>query len=195
MPKSARTMKLWRVSQSTKPVNVAIQYRVPKAYSLSEQGYLARLRDLSGKHVLTQMIENITRTNDNPDQKLSASTSAEQQLTNEWLPLQRLLQTEYRLYKSSVSSYPATQAALTVDQQVIDNEMALSKSSEAQQQWLEALEHWGKVVNYSEGLIRQQAQLHQAHVLTKMGEDYLADSLRRYLSLFADASVAEQAIY
>jgi hypothetical protein len=192
-PKSTRTLKLWQVSKPTKPVNVAIQYRASKAFSLSEQGYLARLRDSSGKHVLTRMIENITSTNDNPNQKLSARPPAEQQLANEWLPLQRLLQTEYRLYKSSVSSYPAAQAA-TVDQQVIDNEMALSKNAEAQQLWLEALEHWGKVVNYSKGLVRQQAQLYQAHVLSKLGEDYLAESLRRYLSLFADASVAEQAI-
>ncbi|MEQ1738799.1 MAG: hypothetical protein ABL884_02745 [Methyloglobulus sp.] len=194
LPKSTRTIKLWQVSKPIKPVNVAVQYRASKVFLLSEQSYLARLRDSSGKHTFAQMIDNALGTNDNLNQKSSTLSAVEQQLVNEWLPLQRLLQAEYRLYKSSVSSYPATQAVLTVDQQVIDNETALSKSSEAQQNWLEALEHWGKVVNYSEGLKRQQAQLHQAHVLTKMGEDYLAENLRRYLSLFADASVAEQAI-
>ncbi len=93
-----------------------------------------------------------------------------------------------------MTSKPTTQTELSGAKQTIDRDTALAKSAEQQQQWLEALEHWGKVVNSSAGLTRQQAQLAQANALTSMGEDYLAESLRRYLSLYADAGVAETAI-
>jgi hypothetical protein len=194
LPKSARTIKLWRASETKKPINVAFQYRASKPFSMSEQSYLALLSGSSGKAMLTRIIANISGENERQDNKSSALSTAEEQLTNEWLPLQRLLQSEYRLYQSSVSTNPAEKRVLFVEKQVIDREITAAKALETQQKWLEALEHWGKVVNYSEGLIRHQAQLQQAYLLTKLGEDYLAESLRRYLSLFADPKVAEQAI-
>jgi len=171
LPKEARTIKIWQTSESAKPLNIALQYRAAKTFSLSEHSYLARLRDSLGK-------------------RLSPSPAG-QQLKNEWQPLQRLLQSEYRLYKASTAS---TQTVSSVDKQAPDNEIALAKNAERQQQWLEALEHWGNAVNYSSGLSQQQAQLAQANALTRLGEDYLAESLRRYLSLYAEASVAEQAV-
>lgn len=185
LPKQARTVKIWQSGQA-KPVNVAVQYRASKTFLLSEHSYLARLRDLPGKQA------NPNR--GNPTQPNQAGSPAELELQNEWLPLQRLLQAEYRLYKASVTSKPTTQTELSGAKQTIDRDTALAKSAEQQQQWLEALEHWGKVVNSSAGLTRQQAQLAQANALTSMGEDYLAESLRRYLSLYADAGVAETAI-
>lgn len=174
LPKEARTIKIWQTSEQTKPVNIAVQFRAAKIFSLSEHGYLARLRDSSGKQ--------LTRP--------ASLSPAEQQLENEWQPLQRLLQSEYRLYKASVA---ATQAAPPDNKQTQDSEIALAKNAEQQQQWLEALEHWGNAVNSSSGLSQQQAQLAQANALTRLGEDYLAESLRRYLSLYAESFVAEQA--
>ncbi|MDD1625864.1 MAG: hypothetical protein LUQ26_00065, partial [Methylococcaceae bacterium] len=190
LPKEVRTIKIWQASGLTKPVNIAVQYRAAKVFLFSEQSYLARLRDLSGKDLAVDWLGNSV----NHQNRLTKIAPAEQQLQNDWLPLQRLLQAEYRLYKASVSAYPIAQAALPVAKEMLESEIANAKSAESKQQWLEALEHWGKVVNYSAGLTRQQAQTHEANALTHLGEDYLAENLRRYLSLYADASVAEQAI-
>ncbi|MFI3188682.1 hypothetical protein BCS42_05255 [Crenothrix sp. D3] len=162
LPKDVKTIKLWQ-ADNTKPVNIALQYRAAKPFLLSEQSYLARLRDNS------------------------------QSLQNEKLPLQRLLQAESRLYKASVAAYPAIKAPTLANKQTLDGEIAHALSEEQKQNWLEALEHWGKVVNFSEGLTRQQAQLAQANVLTKLGESYLAESLRKYLSLNAESRIAEAA--
>lgn len=190
LPKDARTIKLWQASESAKPVNVALQYRAAKPFLLSEHSYLARLRDSSGKRLLARFIQKIQQNRPTT----TAPSSAEQQLANEWLPLQRLLQAEYRLYKAAVTQFPTEQPALPVSRQTLADAIAQAKTQEQRQQWLEALEHWAKVVNASSGLARQQAQLAQAHALTKLGEDYLAENLRRYLSLYAEDSVAEQAV-
>lgn len=164
LAKEARTIKIWQADR-VKPANIALQYRASKTFALSEHSYLALLRD--------------------------ASPSAGQRLENELLPLQRLLQAEYGNYKASVAS---TQTPSLVNNQALAHETDLAKTAEQNQQWLEALEHWGKAVNSSTGLIQQQAQLAQANALSKLGEDYLAESLRRYLSLYAETSVAEQAV-
>lgn len=186
LPKSVRTIKIWQAAEPTTPVNIAVQYRTAKPFSWSEHSYLAHLRDLSGKRLQVAWVrDSVTQQNLSP---------VEQQLANEWLPLQRLLQAEYRLYKAAVTNQRRAKGALTVTRQVLENEIALANSAEQHQQWLEALEHWGKVVNASEGLTQQQAQLAEAHVLTQLGEDYLAENLRRYLSLTADTRVATPAI-
>jgi hypothetical protein len=188
LPKDVRTIKLWQASALIKPVNIALQYRAAKVFSFSEQSYLARLHDLSGKGLKVDWLGDRSQKSPKPQ------SPVEEQLHNDGLPLQRLLQAEHRLFKSAVSVTPVTQAALPVAQETLESEMAKANRAEGRQQWLEAMEHWGKVVNYSAGLVRQQAQIRQANALTHLGEDYLAESLRRYLSLYADASVAEQAI-
>jgi hypothetical protein len=192
LPRGVRTVKIWQASDLAKPVNVAVQYRASRAFLFSEHSYLARLRESSGKRLSALFLQDLSGISqqDRPTEK----SPAEQQLANDWLPLERLIKAEYRLYKSAVSHNPMAQGTSHVASQTLDNEIALAKSAEEKQQWLEALEHWGQVVNYSAGLTRQQAYLHQAKALTQMGEDYLAENLRRYLSLYADASVAEQAI-
>lgn len=169
LPKQARTIKLWQTSEQAKPVNIALQYRAAKTFLLSEHSYLATLRDASGQPL----------------------SPADRQLTNQWQPLQRLLQAEYRLYKASVAAASASSPDAT---QPLNDEQALAENATRRQQWLEALEHWGNVVNSCSGLCQQQAQLAQANVLTRLGEDYLAESLWRYLSLHAEASVANQAV-
>ena len=196
LPKSVKTIKLWPVSQFSKPVNIALQYRASKSFSMSEQSYLAGLDDSSSNQFLAKFIADTAKAVDSDslqNQMAQSPAPEKQQANNEWLPLQRLLQTEYRLYKSSVSSYPAP-TALVIDQRALADETTLAKHAEERQKWLEALEHWGKVVHNSQGLVQQQAQLHQANVLTNLGETYLAESLFRHLSLYADDSVAEQAI-
>ena len=181
--KQARSIKIWQ-STPTKPASIALQYRAAKPFTLSEHSYLARLRDLP-KHTLT--IDWLSKSD-----HLPAKSPVEQQLHNEWLPLQRLLQAEYSLYKASVRT-PLASQTLSSDTTAIATATTGAKQAEQQQQWLNALEQWGVVVNATNGLIQQQAQLAQANALSHLGEDYLAENLRRYLSLYADTDIAEQA--
>lgn len=183
LAKEARSIKLSQISGMSQPVNVAMQYCASKPFLLSEHSYLSRLHNSSKTSWLDLSQQNPT-----------SFSHADQQLANEWLPLQRLLQAESRLYKASVISKPGTPTALLAAPQTLESESALAHNAEQKQQWLVALEHWGKVVNAASGLTQQYAQLAQAKALSKLGEDYLAESLRRYLSLYADASVAELAI-
>ncbi|PPD41210.1 MAG: hypothetical protein CTY16_16285 [Methylobacter sp.] len=199
LPKDVRTIKIWQASErKATAVNVALQYRASKPFLLSEHSYLERLRDLDGKPITTRFTQNATRpaktqpNSEYPAQPFSSGQYAE----NEWLPLKRLLHAEYALYRASVSStpYPQNQTALFAPKPLLEDEMAQAKTAEKRQQWLEALEHWGKAAHFLPGLERQQAQLAQANALTKLGEPYLAENLRRYLSLYAEAPVGEQAI-
>lgn len=201
VPKDAHLIRLWQASErKATPVNVAVQYRAAKPFLLSEHSYLEQLRDLSGQRPVIEPEQHVpgfrradSINRQNPNSPI-APFSTPQQVINEWLPLQRLLQAEYRLYKAAVTSFPKGQAVAPVAKNILEQEIAQAKTAENQHQWLEALEHWGKVVNGSQNLARQQAQLAQANALSKLGENYLAESLRKYLTLYAEASVAEQAV-
>ncbi len=194
VPKDARTVTLRQVAgPDAPPVNAALQYRAAKAFVSSEHSYLARLLEARDKRPFATFLQNLAAGTDSPIQ-LKVLGSPSEPLPNEWVPLQRLLQSEYRLYKASVIADPTEQATLAGDVQVVDDEIALADSAEKRGQWLEALEHRAKVVNSSSGPARHRAQLAQANDLSKLGEDYLAETLRRYLSLYADAGVAESAV-
>jgi len=188
IPQTARTIRVWQASERlAKPVHVALQYRAAKPFLLSEHSYMERLRDLVGRRIIID------------PERLSAKQptsplSTEQEFLNEWLPLQRLLQNEYHLYTAGVNAAPENQAYIPVAKQLLAQEMSLAATTEKQQHWLEALEHWGKVANYSSGLARQQAQLAQANALGKLGEAYLSENLYKYLTLYAEEPVAELAI-
>lgn len=189
IPKGAHTLKIWQASeQKSWPVNIAVQYRAAKPFLLSEHSYLARLRDATAKGAFRQFLQRLKT--ENPTDL--AQTATQQQLANEWLPLLRWLHAEHHLYQAAVAREPMRPATLAP--QTVANASTLAKQAENQQHWLDALEYWGKAVNASEGSTRQQAQLAQARNLDKLGENYLAESLRKYLSLTADGSVAEQAI-
>jgi hypothetical protein len=185
IPQSVRTIKLWQASKLTAPVHVALQYRSSKPFLFSELSYLARLRDSSGLRLRQQFLQDLHGL-------AFDSSKPEQQLQNDWLPLERLILSEYRLFKSWVAKKPAPQALYS--EELTNDSIAKAKTAEQQQLWLEALEYWGDVVNHTQGSQQQRAQLAQASVLSNMGELYLAESLRRYLSLYAEESIAEQAI-
>ncbi|NOT10434.1 MAG: hypothetical protein HOP23_01125 [Methylococcaceae bacterium] len=185
LPQSIRNIKIWQASNLTAPVNLALQYRSSKPFLFSESSYQARLRDSSRSRLQQQFFQDLRGL-------ASDKSMPEQQLQNEWLGLERLVLSEYRLFKAAVAQKPATQALYSKSQ--ISETINLAKAAERQQQWLEALEYWGDVVNHAQDLQQQQAQLAQAVVLSKLGEHYLAESLRRYLSLYADESISEQAI-
>ncbi|MBK8816249.1 MAG: hypothetical protein IPN42_12475 [Methylococcaceae bacterium] len=195
LPKKARTLKLWRSSKPDKPLYVALQYRTTKAFTLTEQSYLSLLQSLPGKEAArTKLIdflshEDAESPNKNPPDSLYQD---EEQLRNQWIAFKRLLFSEVKLYKSAVSDFPA-QRRDSGDRATIANLTKLAQQAEDRQFWLEALEYWGEIVNKTSGFAHEQAQLHQAELLKKLGEDYLAENLFRYLTLFADDSVAEAA--
>ena len=145
LPINVRTIKLWQASErKPKPVQIALQYRAAKPYLLSEHSYLESLRDWSAKTVSTQLRQFPQPKTASTAKLLDTPT---QILENEWLPLKRLLQAEYNLYKASVSASPYSNASTSIaSQQVLNQTIAQAKTLEKQQHWLEALEHWGKVV-------------------------------------------------
>ncbi len=185
LPQSVRSIKIWQASVLKMPLNLAVQYRSSRPFLFSELSYLARSRESTRTRLQQQLFQDLKgQSFDN--------SKPEQQLQNDWLPLERLILSEYRLFKSAVATQPKTPADYSASQ--INGSISRAEAAERRQQWLEALEHWGEVVNHSQGLKQQRAQLAQANILSKLGENYLAENLRHYLALYAEASIADQAI-
>lgn len=185
LPQSVRNIKIWQASDVKTPLNLAVQYRSSRPFLFSELSYLARSRETARTRLQQQFFQDLK------GQRLDGS-KPEQQLQNDWLPLERLILSEYRLFKSAVAQQPKAQADYSASQ--ISGSISRAEAAERQHQWLEALEHWGEVVNHSQGLKQQQAQLAQGNILSKLGEHYLAENLRRYLALYAEEPIADQAI-
>lgn len=181
LPTEIQQLKVWsEEGNNYPPINLALQIRVAKPFQFSEQNYLIRIDDFSKANLFKQFTN-----------ETKLTQRHKQQLQNEWIPLKRLLNKHYRHFKSSVAT--KITAKYSVNQALLQFWKKQAKQAEKQQQWPEALSSWNKIVNGSDGLFRDQAQLAQASILSNLSENYLAQRLWRYLLLYAQEEVAEQA--
>ncbi len=184
LPKQVKEITIWTNDQELPPLNLAIQVREAKSYQFSEHSYLARLQEQPKADLLKLFVNELTN-------RPKSTSQSEQQLLNQWIPLKRYLTKLNQDYKSLVADeFPTVALAKESQIKYWKNQ---AHEAERQQQWIEALSAWNRIVEGSEGIMRDQAQLAQAEILSKLSEHYLAESLWRYLSLYADVDIAEQA--
>lgn len=184
LPQQIKELKVWRDINAIYPLNLAIQIRVAKPYQFSEQSYLTRVHELSQTQLFNLFVDNLKG-------QPKAGNEIEQQLQNSWIPLKRFLTGLYRQYKSSVAD--EIPIASLANKEQLQNWKNKAQSAENQEKWIVALEQWSQIVNNSQGLVRDQAQFAQANILSQLSEDYLAQTLWRYLSLYAEPVIAKQA--
>ena len=184
LPQKIRRLKVWCDDNAQRPLNLALQIRAAKPYQFSEQSYSARVRDSPKSQLFDLLVEDLRRDR-------FSSSHTERQLQNEWIPLKRFITGLHRHYRSTVAdTIPVKYLA---EQSQLQNWRIRAQRAEQRQQWTEALEHWARVVEGSQGVVRDQAQLAQAALLARLSENYLAQSLWRYLALYAQPRVAKQA--
>ncbi len=184
LPAQVKQLTIWSDDEEMPALNLAVQIRVAKPYQLSEQGYLSRINEFPKSDLLKLLIADLTN---NQNQ----SSQVEQQLQNQWIPLKRFLTGLHRNYHSTVADEMPVN--VSADPSQLKNWQTLAQQAEKQEQWTEALSYWSRVVEGSQGEIRDRAQLSQAENLAKLSENHLAQSLWRYLSLYAQADIAELA--
>jgi len=179
LPKSARAIKIWASDALSEKLNVALQYRASKPSQLSEQSYLALLKDVNGPE---QWFEKLRQ---------PPGSAAEEALQNDWLPLLRLIEVERNLFSASVAGRLPSVSEESAAQLAAWS--AAARQFEQRQQWQAALAEWSKVVLHSNGDTQERARLAQAGLLIKLDEYFLAESLWRYLALYAGEDIAQQA--
>ncbi|MDQ7089462.1 MAG: hypothetical protein Q9M50_02290 [Methylococcales bacterium] len=188
LAKKIKRIKIWRDESSTQPVAIAVQYRSAKSFVFSEQSFLARLQETNPAALLTQFKHDLL----SPLEKPKAVFEVENQLKNQWLPLVQLIQAQARLYKAAVA-LPESKNTHRTNAKRLAQLYRMAKQNQAQNQWVESLELWAKIVQHTEGLERHRAQFEQANLLHLLGESYLAETLWRYLFFYADEPLANKA--
>lgn len=173
-------IRIWQHNPSKPAVNIALQYRTSKPFVLAENNYLTLLKSANKQQHFENFLLGLSAVN-------SKTMIFDDTLQNEWTDLKRMILADARLYKSSISRQPPSEV-ISGDSEY--DWLKLARQAEVTGNWLQALERWGKYVYSQTGKTRQQGQLSQAAMLQKLGEDYLAESLLRYLSIFAEKSVA-----
>lgn len=188
VPVSLTHLNIWAEqtndSNNQQPLYLAVQIQQSSRYQLAEQGYLSQLNELQGSQSLQLLVADLTS-------NAELTSSSQQQLLNQWIPLKRYLLKLYREFKSSVAGkYPVRKAA---ESDMLNNLLQQVEKTEQQQQWIDALQLWSQVIETSQGHMREQALLSQADLLERLSENYLAESILRYLVLYAQPDIAEQA--
>ncbi len=184
--RETKRIKIWRDASLTAPVAIALQYRASRKFTFSEQSYLVRLQETRPAELLKQFQQDLTGfPND-------SSSPVGQELQNQWQPLKQLIDAQARLFKAAVADRESDNLHRTT-QQRLKKLYAQAEQAETQFQWLEALEYRAQVVQHTNGKERDEAQFAQADLLFKLGEMYLAETLWRYLSLYAVENISAQA--
>jgi outer membrane protein OmpA-like peptidoglycan-associated protein len=190
LPSEVREVRAWRSEPDGPALQLALQYRAAKPFSLSELEYLA-MRERAGD--ADQALAVFRRTLQSA--VAAESQRGEQELANHWLPLVRALRSEHKVFTAPVvAAAPATTSvALTPAQQAELQSQA--QAAEREGRWLVALERWGELVRRAPAPLAQHALLAQAAALLQLGEPYLAELQLRSLALHAgEADIRQRAI-
>jgi hypothetical protein len=186
LPASVKSIKIWQDRTYPSPLKLALQYRASRPFLFSEQSYLARLQAVPRERLWQLFKQDL--------QGLAASnTQDEAELRNEWLPALRFIMTEYRQYRSAVAGRMPQFQNRRAEAAPVDWKRQ-AQAAEQRKQWTAALERWKLAAYFGAGRERDRAQLAQADILAQLGEEYLAEQLWRYVSLYAEREVAGQAI-
>ena len=182
-----RQVRVWRdAAQSTRPLRLALQCQAARAFTLSETEYLqweSRLpRDKTAYGALLQALAKVR----DPTYTRPSTETPIRELENHWSPLLRSLQSQAKFYTAGLDPKPnALPLARPLEPDVAQAllQQAQRKSQEAQ--WLPALEIGSRLIYGTTGAVRRSAQLARAHALFALGENFLAVTQLRGLSLYS----------
>jgi hypothetical protein len=167
-----KTVKIWKSDQKKCPLTVALQQSASKPYQLSEYRYLSLIKGYD-KFFLKKKF--LTLVKNYPE-----SLRKNDELTNHWIPLLRLLNAEYKLYVSSVAKPSALSETGNKfsENALIELNKDLSREMMSKD-WLNAFETVSKVANGTNGKVQIEAKLLQSDILKNLGENYLSEHILR----------------
>lgn len=176
LPAKVRRIRVWRAESAGAPLQVALQMRTSRPFSLAENDYLSLQQRLGRAHLLG-LFEQLLA--DSP-----ASDDAETRtLASHWQPLLRLLQGRHRAYSAQVkAAQQRSDKRLTPTEQ--NRLTQAARDAETQARPIEALAHWTRLAAGSAGEIRRRALLARVEILFAQGEEFLAERQLRGITLF-----------
>ncbi|MFZ4745123.1 MAG: hypothetical protein ACOYL0_16075, partial [Limnohabitans sp.] len=180
LPANSREVRLWRVTEASDGLHVAVQYQASVAFQLSEREFISlhHIDQDSGQPLRTAL-------RNHEADKLDSNNAL---LASQWRPLMRLLASEYRIAKAGVREQ-ATRVFKPIDG------VAAAKGAriaEAHKQWLLALEKWSKVwFSSSSKTLREEAEWGRINALQRLGEDFLFEQMLKQI-LFFDTDTARR---
>lgn len=180
LPTGISEVKVWRASQNSGHLYVALQYRASKPFSLSETEYKEIVRQLKPYTTTYQMFRRLLK---NHDIQLNRP---EKELQNNWLPLRRFLAEEYKIFSSTVS--PTSQDALPLSStstSEIRRQVKVARNATMEAQWLPALEAWSAIKRDGNVHYQREAQQEIIVSLLNLGEYYLAELQLRSILLYS----------
>ncbi len=179
-PANAQRMRVTMIACGDPEVHLGVQYLDARKVQLSETAY----------RYLISVTEN-----ENSDPL--ALRFANQELSNNSLPVQRLLQSHHAAFAASVQR--SSQVDVPSDTWDTDKLRELRASSQQflqARQWPEAVDALTKIINHSVGQVRREAVLARAETLMLGGEEFLANrELRGWLRYSEDPELSFAALH
>ena len=176
LPAATQKVRVWRDPDSEPAIKLALQYRSGKSYKPSESTYLGLLEQVGRKTAYQYFFAALMgySGDNNIGQRI---------LQNTWLALVTRLRAQSKRYESSVAAWQQPKDGKSIAPGQLARYKRDANSAQKRGDWILALELWGLIVQSSNAVEKETAQLNQADCLWHSGEVYLADRLWRYLSL------------
>jgi len=124
VPEGTRSIKVWKKIGLSKPLKIALQFRDARAFSLTENDYLTLINDEKNKYDLLSNFMAALKSYPNVQ---------ENELTNNFLPVIRLIGAEYRLMLASVVDPDSTPKKKAVKNSVEYNKQLAKGKKEIEQ--------------------------------------------------------------
>lgn len=174
LPAGSREIRLWRMDEDARNLQVAVQYEASAPFQLSEREFLAwHALDQDDGAPLRAALRKEWSDSESPGGELLAS---------QWRPLARLLTSELRQARAGVRPDPAPQPAPSVDTAGLRRQ---AQEAEAQGQWLLALETWSRVwFSNAPVRLREEARWHRIEALHHLGEDFMFEQMLKQILFF-----------
>jgi len=189
LPADVHSLKLKRLSGTSEPLWLALQYRDGKFHTLSETDFLHALKLTGGRKQLLHQFSNWFAGKNKPlDSKagVDLESLAILDLENDYYPLITYIKSLAKTFSASVfpppvdSGSPPERFAEDTQKKLI----AAAETAQQQEHWLVALEIWADVRQRSEGAIKIRAALAHVQALEKLGEQYLAELMLKGMYLY-----------
>ncbi len=201
LPPEVTEVFVWGVGPETAPLNVCLQYRESNVFTLSEENYLEAEHLLgNGETRYQEFLRLLHSRLDKPLDRVEPGHGhlivpelARNDLQSFWLPLVRLMVSQYTTFVTPVRE-SKNQMGLPVGKKDLlagpdlTEAMTRARNAGKDRQWLVALEKWSSVYHSSTGATKTEAGLNVVNALERLGENYLAEMLLRKMFFQPDGS-------
>ncbi|MBM3298880.1 MAG: hypothetical protein FJY85_02870, partial [Deltaproteobacteria bacterium] len=195
LPPQVTEIFVWAVGQAPCLPRVCLQYRDSNPYFMAEHEYLeAEKLLLCDEKGYQQFVRLLKSRIDQPAKPVSPGHGhlmlhelAAKDLDSFWLPLVRLIHSQYVTFVTPVEEstkhlFDARRwkDLSTSEARNLEDQAGIM---EKERQWIVALEKWGALYYGTTGAVQQRAGLKIAEILEALGENYLGEMLLRRLYL------------